>query len=276
MKRWAPLLILLVACKAECTASSSCNDQGPTLSDAELEQGWREIEAWAEPLVAPGPSAELEQALAALERIPAARIDQLEEERTAGRAATLDPPTLEVVEHLVAWHAAGGGVPEQVPVEGIMPLFRTGRVALAAASAEHPERLRAAAYLGHRLISEGSSLLAVTVGSELAAEAAETAEQLGLEPGQPEVAASGRTLIRALAAEALTSAELARDLPPAQRRGLREFHVRLVRAAAAHEDDVDGMRQAVRGVLTGPRTAAAELFVFNPDVFDRLAESLGL
>jgi hypothetical protein len=112
----------------------------------------------------------------------------------------------------IRWAGERGGLPLYPMSKTSMHLFTLGRVMIGTATASEPRALDAAAYLGYRMVAEGSDLLDALLGSTLLESAFERARALGVSTAAWSVPADGE-VIRVLAAEAQAD-DRARYSPP--------------------------------------------------------------
>lgn len=204
--------LVLVACKGKehareaprAPAGSGSAAAAPVLD------GWKRIEALATPTVDPGPSKDLERAIA----IAQANKDTWREARFKYPSTPLAEYTggADALEALHAWSTANGGLPAPgKPTEvGLvtMGIHDVGSMAVSTATDLNGAALADATVLASRLLREGRNFLEVQIGiSMFDAMKRKVRTLVADSPGisDSQVVPPDMDLVRILAAEALTS-----------------------------------------------------------------------
>jgi hypothetical protein len=202
------IALALAACKGKEPAREPARPSEPAgggsaASPAPVLTGWSRIEALAAQVASPGPTVELERALAFASTNRAAW-SALRYERPS---PPLDryPQGADAIAALQAWANAGGGLP---PLESIAELGEVGRAmhdvgSLAVETATDARSLAAAGYLATQLVHQGRNLLEIQMGTALIRSARYRLRALELPVDGIEVSAVD--VVRMLAAEALSS-----------------------------------------------------------------------
>jgi hypothetical protein len=148
---------------------------------------WAEVERAAQPSVPAGDAKLMEQALAQTGDgdVPAAALDLA-----------------------IAWSKANGGLPWRETREPGPHKIRALHIAMALIARDTPDALAAATYLGYRLRAEGSGLLDLAMGCELADDV--RTHRAGSRPTEMEMrlAPADADVRRALAAEGVTMVKM--------------------------------------------------------------------
>ena len=194
---------------------------------------WDQVVTWAEPSVEIGPHDQLDEALRLVARNDAIR-DTWDKSDKAPVESEPDD-IAKAANKLIAWHAGQGGIRrnscadlEQQVDPNRLDLLTLARGALLwAPSNPDDPRVAAVLYLGHRLRSEGHTLLDAMIGLSITADAVEWAKARKVAAGQAfrTHAPPGDLAFRAYASEAVCQVAMLDSLLVQPERARKDLEV---------------------------------------------------